>query len=521
MRFDRGEHMSSQHFKLLIASPIHQKPAILHHFLHSLAELHCSADYYFIDDNKDYRSSQLLYAFQEMMKQKSHVIIETSPHRDEYKKDDNIHFWNEHLIWKVASFKDKLLEYAKTEQYDYIFFVDSDLLLHPDTINKLVASGKDIISEIFWTRWTKEAMEEPQVWMRDEYVQFPEHLKNSDSNEKYIATLDFYNQLRVAGVHKVGGLGACTLLSKKAIHAGVRFEKIYNLSFWGEDRHFCVRAVAYGFELFVETTYPAYHIYREQNLAGVEQFKKDNDYQYYETNPLPFPSGKKLTLSMIVKDEGEKFLREVLEQAKLYIDNAVIIDDNSSDDTKAIIREVLKDIPYILIENEESKFHEEHALRKQQWDEVVKTNPDWILNLDADEIFEAKFQHAVRDLINEEGVYLYSFRLFDFWSDTHYRDDSYWQAHLYYRPFLVKYVPDFEYAWNDYNQHSGRFPINIFQLPNKISQYRVKHLGWSREDIRQKKYLRYQKLDPDGRYGNMAQYESIKDEQPNLVEWLD
>lgn len=513
--------MSNQPLKLLIASPIHQKPAILHHFLHSLMEQHYLADYYFIDDNKDYRSKQLLYTFQEMMKQKSKVIIEASSYQDEYRKDENIHFWNEHLIWKVASFKDKMLEYAKNEQYDYIFFIDSDLLLHPETINKLIATGKDIVSEIFWTRWTKEAIEEPQVWLRDEYVQFPDHLKNSDSHEKYNATMNFYTQLRGAGVHKVGGLGACTLISKQAIDAGVRFEKIYNLSFWGEDRHFCIRAAAYGFELFVETTYPAYHIYREQNLSGVEQFKRDNEYQYCETNPLPYPSGKKLTLSMIVKDEGEKFIREVLQQAKLYVDNAVIIDDNSSDNTKDIIREVLTDFPYTLIENDKSIFHEEHSLRKQQWDEVVKTNPDWILNLDADEIFEVKFQHSVRDLINEEGVYLYSFRLYDFWSDSHYREDSFWQAHLSYRPFLLKYVPDFEYVWNELNQHSGRFPVNVFQLPNKISHFRVKHLGWSSEDIRKKKYVRYKLLDPDGRFGNIAQYESINDKQPNLVEWIE
>jgi len=81
------------------------------------------------------------------------------------------------------------------------------------------------------------------------------------------------NQLKVPGVYTVGGLGACTLISKRAIQAGVNFKEIYNISFMGEDRHFCIRAVALGFELFVDTHYPAFHIYRLSDLDGLAEFK--------------------------------------------------------------------------------------------------------------------------------------------------------------------------------------------------------------------------------------------------------
>ena len=43
--------------------------------------------------------------------------------------------------------------------------------------------------------------------------------------------------------------------AKKALKAGVNFNLLDNVSFWGEDRHFCVRAVALGFDLFVDTVY--------------------------------------------------------------------------------------------------------------------------------------------------------------------------------------------------------------------------------------------------------------------------
>lgn len=503
--------------KILIGSPIHQKPAILREFLHSLNELQCDADFYFIDDNADIRSKQLLQHFKYQIKNdKAKVIIQQSAHIDQYVKNEHTHQWNEHLIWKVAKFKDSIIEYARLHNYDYLFFVDSDLLLHPQTVNKLIETKEDIISEIFWTRWQPNAMEQPQVWLKDEYTQV---IENDAKTDSYNALIEFYNKLREPGVYEIGGLGACTLLSKKALDAGVKFAKIYNLSFWGEDRHFCIRAAALGFQLYVETSYPAYHIYRDTDLAGVEQFKQQSNYK--ETNPLPIAKGAKLTLSMIVKNEAGKFLEEVLQHAKQYVDEAVIIDDHSTDETKDIVKRVLADIPYVLIENDESKFHNEVELRKQQWEEVIKTKPDWIINLDADEMFEDSFISEVKELINQQFVFLYSFRLYDFWSETEYRHDQYWSSHLRYRPFLLKYVDSFPYKWNEKSQHCGRFPNNVFQLPNKISQYRVKHLGWSKPEIRQEKYLRYKQLDPNGEFGIIKQYESILDEKPNLIVWED
>ena len=111
--------------------------------------------------------------------------------------------------------------------------------------------------------------------------------------------------------------------------------------------------------------------------------------------------GNKLTLSMVVKNEGNRFLKEVLISAKEYIDNAVIIDDGSIDNTVEIIEDILKDIPYKLIKNNESKFSNEVSLRRQQWNETIKTNPDWIVFLDADEIFEDKFKDYIRVLNGE------------------------------------------------------------------------------------------------------------------------
>jgi len=225
-----------------------------------------------------------------------------------------------------------------------------------------------------------------------------------------------------------------------------------------------------------------------------------------------------ITLSMIVRNEENRYLRQALETHRPWIDRAVIIDDGSTDGTVALCRELLDGIPLVLVENAASRFADEVSLRKQQWEETVATEPEWILNLDADEILTRDFG-AVRDLLlsgHEDAIY---FRLFDMWSETHYREDEFWQAHAYYRPFLVRYHPGMSYEWKETPQHCGRFPLTIQHWSYGCHAPRVKHYGWAREEDRIRKYNRYQALDPEARYGWKEQYESILDQAPRLLLW--
>src|SRR5207253_2773369 len=102
---------------------------------------------------------------------------------------------------------------------------------------------------------------------------------------------------------------------------------------------------------------------------------------------------------------------------------------------------------------------------KKQWSETIKTNPDWILSLDADEIIENGFWDHVQELLNNKDYGFYCFRLYDMWNET--------------------------------SQHCGRFPVNTFSFPKANSEFRVKHLGWATPEDRATKFKRYQLLDPD------------------------
>lgn len=258
--------------KLLIGSPICQNPKILENFLCSIKRLKIpdhEVFYYFIDDNHESDSRILLQKFQQETK---NAIVEDLHEQSDFLPYKD-HSWHEFNIWKVAAYKNCILRRAKAEAFDYLFFVDSDVLLHPETVSHLIQSHKDIISEIFWTKWTPLSAEQPQVWLKDFYTQYElqpgETISKEEENRRILA---FYQMLRTPGIYEVGGLGACTLISKSAIQKGVSFEKIKNISMRGEDRHFCIRAAALGIDLFVDTHYPAYHIYRLEQLPEGELF---------------------------------------------------------------------------------------------------------------------------------------------------------------------------------------------------------------------------------------------------------
>jgi len=64
---------------------------------------------------------------------------------------------------KVGNYKNDIIQYAIENKYDYLFFVDSDLVVHPDLVEHLKAANKDIVSEIFWTKWHNDRSLEPNV----------------------------------------------------------------------------------------------------------------------------------------------------------------------------------------------------------------------------------------------------------------------------------------------------------------------------------------------------------------------
>lgn len=269
--------------KILIGSPISQKPAILKEFLASLDRLEMSTftcDYFFVDDYNVEESAKLLQAFSSKHSPNCTIYKPEKKGEKDFICNDEKHHWDESHIWRVAEFKNKMLAQGKEKGYDYVFLIDSDLVLHPKTLESLISAGKDIVANIFWTLWPGVTVPQPNVWVANQYNLYKTYRYNELLSRAEVSKREgeFLNPLKMPGVYEVGGLGACTLISQNALQKGVNFNNIYNVTLWGEDRFFCIRAIALGLSLFVDTHYPAYHIYRESDLRGVEDYiRKTNE----------------------------------------------------------------------------------------------------------------------------------------------------------------------------------------------------------------------------------------------------
>lgn len=505
--------------RVLIGSPVCQKPQILKAFLESLVKLSHKKfiiDYMFVDDNQDSESSNILNQFQS---KGAEVTVLPSGTAGSYLCNEDTHYWNNTLMLRVGEFKNLIIKYALEKEYDALFFVDSDLILEPKLLEHLAKTGKQVISEVFWTCWHPGQRLEPNVWLFDEYDlawRSPGEEINKETEEE--RGNQFLEQLKIPGVYEVGGLGACTLISREALLRGVNFSYIPNLTIHGEDRFFCIRAAVLGIGLYVDTNYPAYHIYRQSDLDTVPQFIEENN----EEVPLSCPEKNKkqrIVLSMTVRNEEGRYLEQCLDKVGKYIDEAVILDDASSDQTVNLCEMLLKDTPHRLIRNETSMFANESELRKKLWNETLKAGPDWILCLDADEVPDEGFWMHLREMVEDEQYDSYGLYLYDMWNENEYREDPYWNAHESSRIFLLRYRPDFQYVWKETPQHCGRFPANLEDFPRCNVKYRIKHFGWARLEDRKRKYERYRRLDPEAIYGIRRQYDSILDSYPHLVQW--
>ena len=141
------ERPSTEKKRILVGSPVRQPPKILREFLDSLERLeqtNCTLDFFFVDDNTDETARSLLHEFAQKKGRKCHIekaFIKDSG--SSYRVTEGKHHWKFESVCRVGAFKNKIIEDAIQERYDYLFLIDSDLVLHPHTIEQLLCAKVD------------------------------------------------------------------------------------------------------------------------------------------------------------------------------------------------------------------------------------------------------------------------------------------------------------------------------------------------------------------------------------------
>jgi hypothetical protein len=171
------------------------------------------------------------------------------------------HQWGQTAMARVGENKNRILRRALELKADYVFLCDSDLILDRTTVASLLSVDRPIVTATYWTRWQKQRSETqkvyaaPQVWLRHPYF-----LDGRGMDEG-----EFRAKLLSREVTRVWGFGACTLIKRSVIEAGVSFEYLPDVPLQGlmggEDRHFCIRAERLHIDAWADNWPCLYHIY--------------------------------------------------------------------------------------------------------------------------------------------------------------------------------------------------------------------------------------------------------------------
>ena len=220
--------------KVLIAAPLRQDPRIFEEYQKGLDALiipdGVTADRYFVVNDCD-----------------EVIPYIRSAEFDVVNKDAMVyqnHLWTGELVGNMATYRNMTIRRALEGGYDYLLSVDTDLVLEEHTLQQLLEDDKDCVAGMFWTNgWSN-------CWMYDQV---------SENN---------LPEWKTPGLYPVGGTGALFLIKRKVLEAGVDYTPIPNLrkAVFGEDRHFCIRAVCNGFELWADNRCQPVHLYRNKQL---------------------------------------------------------------------------------------------------------------------------------------------------------------------------------------------------------------------------------------------------------------
>lgn len=253
-----------------------RKPEILDCFLASLRHLDHEGhqvDHYFVDDNTDAESQDMLRAWRPA-RGATTVAVPVGLPEVSYDAADDFHRWDWLLARRLAVVRNHLIEQALTGGYDAWVSVDSDLCLQPDTLHWLLRGLRlghaEVVVEVFWTRFFRSSKwYAPNVWLWGEcnlFRAYPNEVEVTPE-ERDRRTRDWFRELHKPGLHRIGGGGACMIASRKALEAGCHYGPVENLGWWGEDRFFQVRAAVAGIQLWADTHCPPLHLYRSSDLA--------------------------------------------------------------------------------------------------------------------------------------------------------------------------------------------------------------------------------------------------------------
>lgn len=202
---------------------------------------------------------------------------------------------------------------------------------------------------------------------------------------------------------------------------------------------------------------------------------------------------RKLVAMYRVKDCADT-IRESLDATARFADAIVVLDDGSTDGTDRILREH----PAVSCYERQDLPFDERRDRNRIMELAAGLEPDWVISIDGDEVFEMDRRHAERLMhLNDPHIKALGFHWYTFWEPTHtyFRQDGAFGQTNGYRMYRFEPGQSIVLGTPE-GLHCGNIP----QFPegsHRFTGIRVRHLGYDTEARRRAKLHFYREVDKD------------------------
>ena len=246
--------------EILIASPVSNRAWCLPYYLKCLNSIEYPKDkmsLYFIVNNSMDDSLKILNEFKnEYSSHYKSIKIDVSNSKVQFQDERSTNVRHEYTYNNLVRLRNLILEYAKKIRTDYLFSIDSDILIKSNTLNKLLKANVPIISSLIYNGYIHNP-EEP--WR---YTNIMKQI--TDGSIEHITNWYTKNAetLTESKVIPVDVTGAAYLIHKDVINSGVRYE--YHIQ--GEDIPFSLNAKSKGFQSYCDLSAFSYHCMNEELL---------------------------------------------------------------------------------------------------------------------------------------------------------------------------------------------------------------------------------------------------------------
>jgi cellulose synthase/poly-beta-1,6-N-acetylglucosamine synthase-like glycosyltransferase len=247
---------------IFVYSPIHQREWILEYFLRNL---------YNLDYNK--KLMHICWVINNCTDNSLQMLLEFKrQHSDEYKEID-IHIWNnsavgndertieqreKHTYNWLTELRNRGVKLAQESGCDFLFSVDSDILLTKTVLKSLVEKDKDYTSALIYNGY---ALFPETPW------KYPNILKKVPEGYEHIKNFYVKNK---TGMIEVDFTGAVFVCKKECLHAlKFGYDKL------GEDLPACQSMQKAGYKLYCSCDDYCQHVMLKELLDQYKNFGLD------------------------------------------------------------------------------------------------------------------------------------------------------------------------------------------------------------------------------------------------------